>query len=119
MVSHQGLDHEDSPLPHVLHKGIDIDRLLFLASFQHSIEGKEGSCPAYTSAAVDQESCAKVFIVTLLHAPDEGDEGGGKLGYTMVRPSSKVILGHLQRLIIRLPYLHVGVTLQWWVVDDL
>ena len=57
---------------------------------------------------MDQQREAVVFVVSPLHTADECDEGGGKLGHSMVRPGSEVVLRHTQRLGIRFISLYRG-----------
>ena len=48
----------------------------------------------------NQQRDTVVFVVGLLHSPDEGDEGGSKLGHSVVWPGGEVILCHCQRFLI-------------------
>ena len=96
---HQSLHHQHSPLPHAPHKLVDINRLFFLDPLQHGIQCDECPCPPHPCTTVDKQGPAQVLVVTFLNSSDEGDEGSGKLGDSMVRPRSEVKLGHLQRLV--------------------
>ena len=75
---------------------IHIDCVLSLHSLQHAIQQDEGACPTHTSTAVHQQGVAIILVVSLLYSTDEGNEGSGKLGHSMIRPGGKVIVGHLQ-----------------------
>ena len=54
----------------------------------------------HSCTSVDQQRDTVIFVVGLLHYPDEGDEGGGKLGNSVVWPGGEVILCHRQRFLI-------------------
>ena len=54
----------------------------------------------HSCTVVDQQSDTVIFVVGLLDYHDEGDEGGGKLGHSMVWPGGEVILCHRQRFLI-------------------
>ena len=91
---YQCLDHEHSLLPEAHQELIHIDCLLCLDPLQHGVQEDEGASATHPCTAVDQKGNPLLFVVGLLHSPDEGDEGGGKLGYTVVWPGGEVVLGH-------------------------
>ena len=73
--THQCLDHEHTPLSHVVNKLIDIDIRFFGGhSVQHAVQGDERSSATDSSTAVDQELAAAVLGVTSLHTTNERDE---------------------------------------------
>ena len=85
-----------------MQKLVHIDCVLSLHSLQHAIQQDEGACPTHTSTAVYQQGVAIILVVPLLYSTDEGNERSGKLGHSMIRPGSEVILGHLQWFCIRI-----------------
>ena len=70
--------------------------LLLSDAFQHAIQKDEGASATDPGTAVDQERELCVFVVTLLRAADERDDGSGKLGNAVVWPGSEVELRHTQ-----------------------
>ena len=106
--SYQGLNHQYTLRPHVVQELVHIDRVLSLYPLQHAVQQDEGARPPHTGAAVDQQREAVVFVVSPLHTADERDEGGGKLGHSVVRPGGEVILCHTQGLGIRFISLYQG-----------
>ena len=73
--TYQCLDHEHTPLSHVVDKLIDIDIRLFGGhSVQHAVQGDECTSATNASTAVDHELATTVLGVTSLHATDERDE---------------------------------------------
>ena len=109
--THQGLHHEHTLGPHLLHKGIHVHRRLLVDPLQHGVQGDERTGATHTSTAVDQER-ALVLVVTALGLTDERDERGGKLGHSMIRPGGEVIVGHPQGLGTGILSLHEGGTEQ-------
>ena len=88
------LDHLHTLSPHVPDVAVDTHNSLSLHLLHDSVQEDEGPSTTHSSTAVDQEGNAFVLVVGLLHSPDEGDEGGGKLGDSVVRPGGEVVLGH-------------------------
>ncbi len=93
---YQSLDHEHSLGPHIAEELVDVNRVLHLQPLQHAVQEDEGPGPTHTRTAVDQEGEAIVLVVPSLDAPDEGDERGGKLGHSVVRPGGEVVVHNPQ-----------------------
>ena len=96
--AYQSLHHEHPLLPEAHEELVHIDRSLGLDPLQHGVQQDEGAGAAHARTAVHQQRNFLVLVVCLLHSPDEGDEGGGKPGHTVVWPGGEVVLGHRQRL---------------------
>ena len=94
IIMYQCLDHEYSLPPETHEELVHVDSLLGLDPLQHGVQEDEGASAAHPRTAVHQKRNALVFVVGLLNSPDEGDEGGGKLGHPMVRPGGEVVLRH-------------------------
>ena len=94
VLSYQCLDHENPLLTETHQELIHVDCLLCLDPLQHGVQEGEGTSTTHSCTAVDQQRDTVVFVVGLLHSPDEGDEGGGKLGHSVVWPGGEVILCH-------------------------
>ena len=100
---HLCLHHEDTPLSHVLHKLVDVDGVLsHLETLHHGVQYYEGSRTPHPRTAVDQEGNPFALVMGLLYPPHEAEDGGGKLGYSMVRPGCVVVVSYLQRFSVRL-----------------
>ena len=107
--SHPCLHHEDTPPSHVLHKLIDVDGLLpHLDTLHHGIQCYEGSCTPHPRTAVDQEGNPLALVLDLLYPPHKAEDGGGKLGNSMVWPGGVVEVSYLTRFCIRLHLLEGG-----------
>ena len=100
MTTYQGLHHEYTLGPHVTQELIHIDCVLSLHPLQHAIQQDEGSCPTHTSTAVYQHG-RTILLVALPHTTNEGNEGGGKLGHSVIRPAKEVIVSHIQGRCVR------------------
>ena len=87
---------------------VHVNRVLSLYPLQHAVQQDEGARPTHPGAAVDQQREAAIFVVFPLHTADECDEGGGKLGHSMVGPGGEVVLCHTQWLGIRFIILYGG-----------
>ena len=94
LILYQCLDHEHPLLAETNEELIHVDRLLCLDPLQHGVQEDEGASATHPRTAVHQEGNALVFVVGLLYSLDEGDEGGGKPGHTMVWPRGEVVLCH-------------------------
>ena len=78
-----------------MQKLVHIDCVLSLHSLQHAIQQDEGACPTHTSTAVYQHG-RTILLVALPHSTNEGNEGSGKLGHSVVGPAKEVIVSHIK-----------------------
>ena len=104
MTTYQGLHHENTLGPHATQERIHIDCVLSLHSLQHAIQQDEGARPTHTSTAVYQHG-RTILLVALPHSTNEGNEGGGKLGHSVVRPAKEVIVSHIKGRCVRFRWL--------------
>ena len=114
--SYPCLYHEDTPLSHVLQLLVDVDGALpHLKTLCYGIQYYEGSCTPHPRTAVDQEGNPLALVMGLLYPPHKAENGGGRLGYPMVRPGGDMEVSYLKRFCIRFKFLcsrgrkgHVG-----------
>ena len=101
MGTHQSLNHQHPPPAQARQELIHVDRLLSLDPLQHGVQEHEGPGPTDPCTAVDQERHSVLLVVGLLDPADEGDEGSGKLGDSVIGPGGEVVLSQCQRLLVR------------------
>ena len=91
------LNHEDSLSSQLFEKLKDVKIFFSLHSLQHAVQDNEGSCPPYSSTAVDQQGAGIRVRMSCTHTFDKIDKNNSILRYTMVRPASEVKLSHFKR----------------------
>ena len=106
-LSYHSLHHQDSLLPQVGDKLVDVDGSLCPDPLQHVIQRDEGASPPHTSTAVHQESVLPGVGMTLPHSPGEVDHGEGIGWHAMIRPGQIVKLSHFKRWSVRLLILYI------------
>ena len=106
---HLCLHHEDTPPSHVLYVLVDVDGLLpQLETLHHGVQCNEGSRTPHPRTAVDKEGNPLALVMGLLYPPHKAEDGGGRLGYPMVRPGGVVEVSYLKRSCFRLHLLYMG-----------
>ena len=100
---HPCLHHEDTPPSHVLYILVDVDGLLpQLETLHHGIQCNESSRTPHPRTAVDKEGNPLALVMGLLYPPHKAEDGGGRLGYPLVRPGGVVEVSYLKRSFFRL-----------------
>ena len=97
-ATHLCLYHECSPPSHVLQVAVDVERVFCPEALCHGVQGNEGSSTPHPCTAVDQEGNPLALVVGLLYFSHKAEDGGGELGYPMVRPGGIVVVSYLEWL---------------------
>ena len=97
-VVHLCLDHLHALASQVLEHVEDTQSPLSLDLLHHSVQEDEGASAAHPHTAVHQQRQVQAGRVLLAHTMDEGDDGHGIAGHTMVWPGSVVHVSDRQLL---------------------
>ena len=93
--AHLCLYHQRFLGAHVPHKLVHIQVASLFHAFQHGVQCDIGACPAHTSTTVHQDGPVTGVIVA--HTSNKFNEGGSKLGNTVIRPAQEMELSNRAR----------------------